>query len=148
LVVRGAESAGDLFLYKDKKMNLAELWILILSSCLPFSSFISLYVCHTEQDARSSHWSRCAQRLSYSNTIETGRQHVLPATLGLPLANWHQRKFTHPTRNFFRKIKPDIVSSTPRYSCYIPYASPHISCVIFSPMYLLLYSQTSYWKSL
>jgi hypothetical protein len=25
LVVRGAESAGDLFLYKDKKMNLAEL---------------------------------------------------------------------------------------------------------------------------
>jgi len=44
MVVRGTESAGDLFLYKDK-MNLAELWILILSSCLPLNSFIYFSVC-------------------------------------------------------------------------------------------------------
>ena len=52
MVVRGAESAGDLFLYRDK-MNLAELWILILSSCLPFNSFIYFSVC-------MSHRTRCS----------------------------------------------------------------------------------------
>jgi hypothetical protein len=112
-----------------------------------FYLFLCMYVIQ-EHDAQSSHSSRRAWQLSSSNTIQTGRQHVLPATLGLLLANRHQRKFTHPTTNFFRKINPTLLVLLQAIHATYPMPRPHIPCVIFSPMYLLLYSQTSYWKSL
>jgi hypothetical protein len=94
MLVRGAESAGHLFLFKDKKVNLRELWMLILRLCLTLHSLISMYVYHiTEHDAGSSHSSSHVRRCSSSTVVHKGRQHVLQANLAPAPANRHCRKF-------------------------------------------------------
>ena len=50
-------------------------------------------------------------------------------------------KITHLDMNIFRTSQPSDVNATPRYSCYIRFASLDISCIIFFLIYLLSYNQ-------